>query len=96
MYAKKGRVARGLDLARVHLPDPLSGDTERRQEVVFQVVTVGLDGKRSLHAQQPGISFLVSDREPFVRPWNADRSIVLLEESWPTQPATEKVRQFLS
>lgn len=74
--ARRGQV---LELSSVHLSDSFGRDAERSQEVVFELITVGLDGDGPLHAEQPGIALFVADRELFMKSWNADRSVMLLK-----------------
>ena len=73
------REGTALEFPCVHFPDSFGWDAESCQEVVFQFVTVGLDRKGPLHAEQPGIAFLVSDGELFVKTWDTNRPIVLLK-----------------
>ncbi len=87
---------RSLDLSRVYLPDSFCRDAEGGQEIILQFGAVWLDGKGSLHAQQPGVAFLVSDRELFVCAGNVDRPIVLLKELRASKPAAEKIGQLLA
>lgn len=74
--ARKGQV---LELSCVHFSDSFGWDAERGQEVVFELVTVGLGGDGPLHAEQPGIALFVPDRELLVESGNADRSVMLLK-----------------
>jgi hypothetical protein len=62
------------------LSNPFGRDAERSQEVVLQLVAEWLNGKGSLHAQQPGISFFATDGKLLMEPRNTDRPIVLLKQ----------------
>ena len=68
-----------LKLSCVHFSDSFGWDAEGGQEVVFELLTIWLNGDGSLHAEQPGIALFVTNRELFVKTWNTDRPIVLLE-----------------
>lgn len=93
------RVNRGradLGFPCVHFPDSFGWDTECGQEVVFELVTVWLNSKGSLHAEQPGIAFFVAYGKSFMSARNADRSIVLLKQPWSPKPTTEEVGELFS
>src|SRR5688572_25825803 len=85
-----------LELSCVHFPNSFRWDTECSEEVVFELVTVWLDGDGSLHTEQPGIALFVANGKLFVKSRNADRAIVLLKQPGASQPTAQEVGQLLA
>ena len=93
---KVNRARASLEFPCVHFPDSFGWDAESCQKVVFQFVTVWLNSKGSLHAEEPGIAFFVAYGKSFMSARNADRSIVLLKQPWPPKPTTEEVGELFA